>query len=111
MSIIMSILETILQEVEKHRILKVKSVKIRVGKLWQIIPDTLHFCYSVATEGTVAEGSEMLIVEEAIVAQCKQCGRRFEVKNYSFICSNCNLADAEIVAGDEMIIETIEAES
>lgn len=110
MSIIESILRTVLQEAEKHHADKVKSIKLRVGKLWQIIPDTLEFCYSVATKGTIADGSEMLISQTPIVAKCKRCGGSFEVDNYFFLCPDCNVADAEVISGDELILETIEME-
>ncbi|MFQ6040163.1 MAG: hydrogenase maturation nickel metallochaperone HypA [Candidatus Poribacteria bacterium] len=120
MSIVASILETVLQEAEKHRAnweesallsaFKVKSIKLRVGKLWQIVPDTLEFCYSIATQGTIADGSEMIIVQTPIVARCKRCGKSFEVNSYLFICPDCNIADAEVISGDELILETIEME-
>ena len=110
MSIVASILETVLQEAKKHRVNKVTSIKLRVGELRQIIPETLQFCYSIATQGTIADGSEIFIAQEPIVAKCKRCGESFEVENYSFICPDCNLADAEIISGDELILETIEME-
>jgi hydrogenase nickel incorporation protein HypA/HybF len=110
MSIVESILAIVLKEAEKNCVHKVNSIKLRMGKLWQIIPDTLQFCYSVATQGTIAEGSEMVIVQAPIVAKCKRCGGHFEVENYFFICPDCNAADAEVISGDELIIETIEME-
>lgn len=110
MSIVESILSTVLQEAEKHQVNKVKSIKLRVGKLWQIIPDTLEFCYSVATKGTIADGSEVFIVQAPIIAKCKRCGGTFEVDGYFFLCPDCNIADVEVIAGDELILETIEME-
>ncbi|MBM3235209.1 hydrogenase maturation nickel metallochaperone HypA [Candidatus Poribacteria bacterium] len=111
MSIVESILATVLKEAEKYQVHKVNSIQLKVGKLWQIIPDTLQFCYSVATQGTIAEGSEMVMVQTPIVAKCKRCRGRFEVENYFFICPDCQVADAEVIAGDELIIETIETEN
>jgi len=110
MSIVASILETVLQEAEKYHVNKVKLIKLRVGKLRQIIPETLQFCYSIATQGTIADGSEMFIAQTPIVAKCKRCGKSFEVDNYFFICPDCNVADAEVISGDELILETIEME-
>jgi len=108
MSIVSSILETVLKEAEKHHVHKIKSIKLKVGKLWQIIPETLQFCYSIATQGTIADGSEIVIIQTPIVANCKRCGGNFEVENYFFTCPDCNVADAEVISGDELILETIE---
>lgn len=110
MSIVMNLVEVILEEAEKHGAKKVKNVHLKAGKLHQIIPETLEFCYKIATQDTIAAGSELLIEEVPIRLRCRRCDKIFEVMDFIFMCPDCEIADTETLSGDELIIESIKIE-
>jgi len=110
MSIVMNIVDAILEEAEKHGAKKIKSVHLKAGKLHQIIPETLQFCYKIATKDTIATDSELQIEEVPITARCRRCNKTFEAKDFIFICPDCEVADTETISGDELTIESIEIE-
>jgi len=110
MSIVESLLTAVFAEAERHGARRVRRVKLRVGKLQQIIPDSLQFCYDIATQGTPAEGSQLDLEEVPITARCRRCGQVFEVEEFLFLCPACHVADVETCTGNELILETLELE-
>lgn len=110
MSIVMNILDVVLEEAEKNGAKKIKSVLLKAGKLHQIIPETLQYCYEIATKNTIAADSELQIEDVPISVRCRKCGRTFGVEDFIFICPDCEVADTETISGDELTIESIEIE-
>jgi hydrogenase nickel incorporation protein HypA/HybF len=39
----------------------VRRVRLLVGRRWTVVPDTLQFCFELATVGTPIEGAELKI--------------------------------------------------
>jgi Zn finger protein HypA/HybF involved in hydrogenase expression len=42
---------------------RITRVVLEIGKLSAVLPDAVRFCFDAATEGTVAEGAELEIIE------------------------------------------------
>jgi len=42
---------------------RVTRVVLEIGRLSAVLPDAMRFCFDVCTEGTVAEGAALEIVE------------------------------------------------
>lgn len=42
---------------------RITRVALEIGKLSAVLPDAVRFCFDAATEGTVAEGAELEIIE------------------------------------------------
>jgi hydrogenase nickel incorporation protein HypA/HybF len=107
----LSLSSAIVNTVVKHaRGRRVTLVELRVGKLRQVIPDTLDFYFEFVARGTVCEGARL--EQEVIEARlrCKGCGHGWEIEIPAFRCPRCAGADVEIAAGDEFEVEAIEVE-
>jgi hydrogenase nickel incorporation protein HypA/HybF len=67
MSIAQSILEVVQQYARDNghtgdvNVPRVRSVRLKVGEMAGVAPESLQFCFEVASEGTVARGAELLI--------------------------------------------------
>lgn len=105
LSIATSILEIIDQECQKRGIRRISAIKLVVGEMSAIVPDSLRFCMEVAGEGTPAEGAKLEIEERPIKAKCRTCGHEFKVVNYSFLCPSCQSSETEMVSGNELYID------
>ena len=57
MSIAQSLIDIVRDEMGKHGVTVLKSVRIQVGQLSAIVPDSLSFCFNIMTSGTDLEGS------------------------------------------------------
>jgi len=107
----LSLSGAIVNTVEKHAGGRpVSAVYLRVGRLRQVVPDTLEFYFEFVARGTVCEGARL--EQEAIPAclECNECEWRWEIEIPAFHCPNCGGSDARIASGDELEVESIEIE-
>ena len=88
----------------------VTVVELRVGKLRQVIPDTLEFYFEFVARGTVCEGARL--EQEVIDARlrCNGCGHEWEIEIPAFRCPDCAGGDVLIASGNEFEVEAIEIE-
>ena len=58
-----SILEIIKQNANKKNCTRIKKIYLEIGQLAAVEKEALNFSFSVVTQGTVAEGAELLIID------------------------------------------------
>lgn len=86
---------------------QVKVVTVRAGALRQVVPDSLEFYFGFVTRDTGCEGARLELIE--VPARLRCCGEEWQVDFPDLRCAECGGA-AEIVAGDELEVESIEVE-
>lgn len=89
---------------------KVSVVSLRVGRLRQVVPDTLEFYFAFVARDTVCEGARL--EQEVIPARlrCGACDSEWEIEDPAFVCATCGPADVTVVSGEELEVESIEVE-
>jgi len=87
----------------------VSSVKLHVGALRQVVPESLEFYFGLVARDTVCEGARLEQTLIALRMRCS-CGYEWDLDEPSFRCPDCGAGDAEIVAGDEFEVESIVVE-
>lgn len=87
----------------------VAVVNLKVGKLRQVVPGTLVYCWGLVTaEGPLA-GSELVIEAVPVVGHCGSCDHDTEiVQTLVLVCEQCGAAGLDLVTGDEFLITTID---
>ena len=87
---------------------RVSAVSLRVGRLRQVVPDTLAFYFEFVARDTVCEGARL--EQEVIEARlhCIPCDREWAIEIPAFRCLGCGSANVEVVAGEELEIDYIE---
>jgi hydrogenase nickel incorporation protein HypA/HybF len=106
----LSLSSAIVNTVVKHaRGRAVSVVSLRVGALRQVVPDTLEFYFEFVARDTVC--ADARLEQELVPARlrCDGCGREWDMDLPLFLCDGCGAA-AEVVAGDEFEVESIEVE-
>ncbi|HEX3804831.1 MAG TPA: hydrogenase maturation nickel metallochaperone HypA [Solirubrobacteraceae bacterium] len=90
---------------------RVTVVSLRVGRLRQVVPDTLEFYFEFVARGTPCEGARL--EQEVIDARlrCRSCALEWEIEIPAFRCPTCGGSDVEIATGNEFEVESIEVES
>ena len=91
-----------------HRATRVVSVEVEVGALRLVAPEALRVLFGAASEGTPVEGTALRIAEVRAEAVCRSCGHRYEPEIGDFLCPQCGQADAEIVAGNDIVLKSVE---
>jgi hydrogenase nickel incorporation protein HypA/HybF len=87
---------------------RVALVSLRVGRLRQVVPDTLEFYFEFVARDSVCEGARL---EQGVVPatlRCLPCDRTWPIDIPAFRCPFCGGSEVEIATGDEFEVESIE---
>jgi hydrogenase nickel incorporation protein HypA/HybF len=107
----LSLSAAIVNTVVKHAAgRRVSVVNLRVGRLRQVVPDSLEFYFGFTASGTVCEGARLEQELVPAVLSCDDCDARWEIDFPVFRCPGCGRADVEVVSGEEFEVESIEVE-
>ncbi len=104
MAITQSVVDAVCEHAAGRR---VHSIKLEIGALCAVVPDSMQFCFELATEGTVADGARLDLDVQPGVAHCRTCGREFQLADLILLCP-CGSADVEVLAGRDMKILSME---
>ena len=105
LSVASAVVDTVLRHADHRRVL---VVTLKVGRMRQVIPDSLAFYWDVVTRETPAEGARLEQVVVPVRMRCEACEREFEPE-LMFRCPECS-GTGEVIAGDELEVDSIEVE-
>lgn len=102
-----AIVNTVVKHAGERR---VSVVTMRIGRLRQVVPDTLEFYFDFVARGTVCEGARLEL--ELIPARlaCGPCEREWTVEFPDFRCPTCLEGGVEVITGNEFEVESIDVE-
>ena len=110
MAIAQGILDIALNTARQNEAQKVFSIRIQVGQMTRVDPESLKFCFSTLSVGSPAAEAELDIVIVPLVARCIDCGQQFSVEQYCFVCPKCQSSGVQILSGRELKVEHLEVE-
>jgi hydrogenase nickel incorporation protein HypA/HybF len=108
-AIVEGLLRILEAQADRHRVTRILSVTVKVGRLRAVEPAQLAGCFEMFAEGTVAAGAQLKIEAVPVRARCKVCAVEFEVPRFRFECPACGGGDVDVVQGQELYIESFEA--
>jgi hydrogenase nickel incorporation protein HypA/HybF len=85
---------------------RVSRVVLEIGRLCAVLPDAMRFCFDLVTEGTVAEGARLEIVEIPGRGRCRACGSEVALDRPFGRC-RCGGSDLEWLTGEELRIKEV----
>jgi hydrogenase nickel incorporation protein HypA/HybF len=89
---------------------RVTKVELRVGALRQVVPSALEFSFELVAQGTPVEGAELEIEEVPVRGRCEDCGAESQIEGFPLRCERCGGLDLEVIAGEELSVESLELE-
>jgi hydrogenase nickel incorporation protein HypA/HybF len=104
LSITQSVIDAV---VEKMDGATVKSVRLEIGKLSGVVPDSVRFCFDVICAGTLLEGARLDIDETPGRARCRDCDGEFPLNDMIMLCP-CGSANVQVLAGQQLRIKSVE---
>ncbi len=111
LSIAMSLVEMAEQETRARGAVHVSAVHLKLGLLSGVVKEALRFSYGVSCEGTLLEGSELVIEETPAVIYCDECvAERPLASIQSFFCPVCGISAPKVVSGQELELVAMEIE-
>lgn len=88
---------------------RVRTVYLRLGPLAGVVREALDFAYDFATEGTLLEGSKLVIEPVPLIAHCGECDADVAPASTRRLrCPECDAPTPEIVSGRELLVRAID---
>jgi hydrogenase nickel incorporation protein HypA/HybF len=108
LSIAISMVEQISEQSTAHGTAAIVAVHLLLGQLSGVDKAALMFCYEAACEGTLLEGSHLVIEEVPIAVYCAVCRMESHPQSMQKLgCPHCDFA-AKVVRGYELEIRALE---
>jgi hydrogenase nickel incorporation protein HypA/HybF len=107
----LSLASAIVNTVAKHADgRRVTVVNLRVGRLRQVIPDTLSFYFEFVARDSVCEGARLELETIDARLRCRPCAYEWDIEFPAFRCPECGGGEVEVACGNEFEVESIEVE-
>ena len=110
----LSICQALISQVEavavQNDASRVVIVEIQLGPLSGVVGELLQQAYTVASAGTIAEHSKLLIEHTPIRIHCESCGQDSDALSNRLVCAKCGDWKTRVISGDELILAHVELE-
>ena len=108
LAIAQGVLEIVQQYVPEEHAGLIRLVRIRVGRLSGVVPESLEFSFEAVVAGTPWRAAKLEIERIAAVSQCNGCTASFEIGDLAFFCPTCGSTDIRLVSGRDLQVVEIE---
>jgi hydrogenase nickel incorporation protein HypA/HybF len=95
---------------QTHGLSKIIAVQICIGKMRQVVPETMQFAFCIAAKETRCEAAKLEMDFLPIRLLCKECQHEFPVEDKLFQCPSCKSGALRVIQGQELFIKSIEGE-
>lgn len=86
----------------------IERVRIDVGYLRQVVPDTLRYSWQMVVFGTPLDGVPLEVREIPAIIECRNCGACTPLDDPIFRCAVCASTDTKVVSGDELNVTSLD---
>lgn len=108
----LSVCQALIAQVEQiaaqHGAAGVKSVRLLLGPLAGVELRLLQEAYPMASAGSVAAESALLIDLAPLKVKCQTCGAETEASPNRLLCGQCGDHRTQLMSGDEMLLINVE---
>jgi hydrogenase nickel incorporation protein HypA/HybF len=110
LSLLEGMIQDLQEEARNRGFARIHQIRLEVGRLSGAEPEALRFAFGPATEGTLAEGAELVILERPGTGLCRTCGAEVEVEARFDPCPACAQGFVDVTGGTELRIKDIDVE-
>ncbi|MFV0461883.1 MAG: hydrogenase maturation nickel metallochaperone HypA [Nostocoides sp.] len=88
---------------------EVQTVHLQVGRLRQVVPETLTYCWTLVVQDGPLADSRLQIESIPITLACRACHELTEVEHdLVLVCARCASGDIEVRTGEEFLITSMD---
>ena len=111
LSIAMSILDVVEEEVARRPRAKVETIYVRHGELSGVVKEALVSAYELAREDSPFPTAKLVFEDVPIAVFCSKCNAERPVHSVQrFCCAECDTPATEVLRGRELELAAIELE-
>ncbi len=87
----------------------VDVVRLRVGSLRQVVPESLAFCWTMVRDAEHLGDAELEMEMIPAAVRCEICDAESTIESrWSVACPLCSSAQVTILAGDEFLVTSVD---
>lgn len=86
----------------------VTRVRVSIGALQRVVPDSLEFGFRLVAEGTVCEAARLEILPLPVRVRCMACGVESRSDEEPVGCPACGAGSIEMLGGAEVLLDEVE---
>lgn len=87
----------------------VATIHLQVGQLRQVVPETLVYCWSLVSEGTALDGSQLEIEHIPIRLRCGDCAAETVITQALVLtCGQCGSGAISVLTGEEFMLTSMD---
>jgi len=108
LSVAQSVFDIVKQHVPPAQAPRVRDVRVAVGELAGVLPESLAFCFEAVVAGTPFSQARLVLERVPARIACSDCGRTFPLEGLSFACATCGSTHVSLAAGRELRVVDVE---
>ena len=110
-SLALAVLDIVKQEAVKYNAARISMIRLAVGPFTGLEWETFSSFFSMAAEGTVAEGAMLEHESAPADAECRDCKTAFAMHHIRDRCPNCGGNELDCLGGRMFAITGLDAAS
>lgn len=110
LSVCRALIEQVAEVARAHRAARVVSVTVRIGPLAGVEPQLLSSAYPLASAGTLAADSQLVLEHSELMIACLECGAHSSVEPSRLLCRACGAWRVQVLSGEDFLLASVELE-
>lgn len=110
LAVTQSVLDIALEKAKEAHATRVTGINLVIGEMSSVVDDCVQFYFDFLSQDSIASGATLSFERIPAKLRCRQCGHSFTPDEPPWSCPTCHQWDVEILAGQELYIDSIEVE-
>jgi hydrogenase nickel incorporation protein HypA/HybF len=110
LSVAQNIIEMIQRHIPEPEWNHVTAVRVKIGALAGIVPDSLEFSFRAITSESALCHTRLITEHVPFRVQCQTCNSITENEDGFAMCGKCESTDIQVLSGTELHVVDIEME-
>lgn len=110
LSVTQGMLDIALEKAKETQASRIVRINLVIGELSSIVDDCVQFYFDFLSSDSIASGATLSFKRIPMQVRCRNCGFSFSPDKSAWSCPQCGKWDAEIIAGQEFYVDSIEVE-
>ena len=109
-ALVEALIDQLRDEAQRNSISKIIRVQVGLGVQQLVVPEAFHQAFAMASVGSLLNETELILREVPMKAICGNCSQIYYPDLQDYRCPTCGKADAELIEGQEIILQSVEGE-
>ena len=96
------------EQAQQHHARRIHRLTLKVGQQSGVVTDALAFAFEIVTQGTIAEGASLEMIEIPVTCRCERCQSEFQPPDWIYACPQCQRISQTIVDGKQLELASLE---